>query len=89
MGRYYEFYDAEHDFKKVASGSFVGMPFFWNKDTMPIEIPMVVDNYYAEYVGLLNRRIATEVQKYMESNNTLFTDLMDKNNTDILVFKVG
>lgn len=97
MGYYYEFYDPEHKFKKVAEGSFSGMSFYWNKENMPIEIPMfsgleqtfcgeLEDPYNC--TGLLGRKLAVEIQKYMKTNKTLFTDLMDENHTDTLVFRI-
>lgn len=97
MSYYYEFYDAENNFKEVASGSFAGMPFYWNKESMPIEIPMffgleqtfcgtIEDPYNC--TGLIGRKLAVEIQKYMTTNKTLFTDLMDENHTDTLVFRI-
>lgn len=94
MGYYYEFYDPEHNFKKVAEGKFAGMPFY---DSMPIEIPMFFgleqtccgeqeDPYNC--TGLLGRKLAIQIQEYMKTNETLFTDIMDENHTDTLVFRI-
>ena len=97
MGYYYEFYDPEHDFKKVEEGNFSGMPFYWDKENMPIEIPMAfgLEKYLScvnhdpyNCTGLISRELATEIQKYMSDNNTLFTDLMDENHTDTLIFRI-
>ncbi len=97
MGYYYEFYDPEHNFKKVAEGSFSGMPFYWNKESMPIDIPMFhgleqtfcgeLEDIY-NCTGLIGRKLAIKVQEYMKVNKTLFTDLMDENHTDTLVFRI-
>ena len=97
MGYYYEFYNPENHFKKIAEGKFSGMPFYWNKKDMPIKIPMFhgleqtfcgtqIDPYNC--TGLLGRELAIEIQKYMKTNETLFTDLMDENHTDTLVFRI-
>lgn len=97
MGYYYEFYDPEHDFKMVAEGKFDGMPFYWNKENMPIEIPMAygLEKYVScvnhdpyNCTGLLGRELAIKIQEYMTNNKTLFTDLMDENYTDTLVFRI-
>lgn len=97
MGYYYEFYDPEHKFKKVAEGKFSGMPFYWNKSSLPIEIPMahgleqtVCGVYYDPYncTGLLSRALAVKLQAHMDTNETLFIDLMDENHTDTLVFRI-
>ena len=99
MAMYYTFYDAEHNFKLLNSGKFAGMPFFWNKDAMPIDIPMVFgkenticgmqDDIYNGTV-LMGRDMALEVQKYMlhGNNETIFTDLMDKYHTDTLIIRI-
>ena len=97
MGYYYEFYDPEHSFQKVASGSFAGMPFYWDPEKLPIEIPMsfgldetfcgVTHDPY-NCTGLLSREIAIKLQDKMNVNKTLFTDLMDQNHTDTLVFRI-
>ena len=98
MGLYYKFYNPENNFELIAEGSFVGMPFY--KDNFPIEFPMVfgtTSGYgyseikfpdYYNCTGIMDRKMAEEAQKYMEENNTLFTDLMDKHNIDSLVFRI-
>lgn len=96
MGYYYEFYDPEHDFKLVDEGSFSGMPFYWTQ--CPVDIPMVhgnvgssfKPNYIDPYncTGLLSRNMAIELQKYMDTNKTIFTDMMDESHTDTLVFRI-
>lgn len=97
MGYYYEFYDPEHNFKKVAEGKFAGMPFYWSEKNLPIEIPMAYGMeqypaavYYDPYncTGLLGRDLAIRIQEYMDTNKTMFTDLMDENHTDTLVFRI-
>lgn len=95
MGYYYEFYDPENNFKKVAEGKFSNMPFYW--ENMPIDIPMVyglehnfcgVQEDPYNCTGLLSRELAIKIQEYMKTNETLFTDLMDENHTDTLVFRI-
>ena len=96
MGYYYQFYDPEHDFKLVDEGTFAGMPFYWAN--CPVMIPMVygdvggnlTPNYTDPYncTGLLSRESAIELQKYMDTNKTIFTDMMDESHTDTLVFRI-
>lgn len=96
MGYYYQFYDPEHDFKLVDEGEFAGMPFYWTD--CPVMIPMVygdIGNYFEpNYIdpynctGLLSRDMAIELQKYMDVNKTIFTDMMDEAYTDTLVFRI-
>ena len=95
MGYYYSFYDPEHDFKKVAEGKFADMPFYYNKQHLTADIPMVfglektmVGEYENPYncTGLLGRKLAEKIQKSL--THTLFTDLMDENHTDTLVFRI-
>lgn len=96
MGYYYSFYDAEHNFKLIDEGKFSGMPFYW--DNLPVEIPMsygeaggyTMGDYSDPYncTGLLSRKKALEVQKYMSINKTFFTDMMDEHHTDTLVFRI-
>lgn len=89
MGYYYKFYNAEKDCELISEGKFVGMPFYWNKECMPINIPMVNDMFSSyNCTGLLYRTTAVEVQKYMKENNTLFTDLMDEYHTNTLIFRI-
>ena len=94
---YYTFYDPEHDFKEITSGKFTDMPFYWDETDLPVDIPMVfgiersfAGDYNDPYncTGLLNREIAKKLQEVMPSNETLFTDLMDENYTDTLVFRI-
>lgn len=97
MAMYYDIFDAEHNFKRIDSGKFVGMPFFWTKDKMPVDIPMVFgkeetfigvqDDIY-NGTALIGRDMAIEIQKYMtEGNPTIFTDWMDENHTDTLIIR--
>jgi len=97
MGYYYEFFDPEHEFNKVAEGKFSGMPFYWSKESMPVEIPMFFGveqtfcgdtNDLYNCTGLIGRKLAVQIQKYMTVNETIFTNLMDENNTDTLVFRI-
>lgn len=84
MGYFYTFYDAENGFKIVEKGKYSEMPFY--QEDFPIEIPMVGEPYNC--TGLLSRETAIKVQKHMETNKNLFTDLMDRNHTDTLVFRI-
>lgn len=97
MGYYYEFYDPEHSFKKVAEGKFSGIPFYWSEENLPIEIPMAygLEQYFGGVLhdpynctGLLSRELAIKLQEYMDTNKTMFTDLMNENHTDTLVFRI-
>lgn len=87
MGYYYKFY-RPHDMKLIDEGSFMGMPFYY--ENLPVEIPMFSenDNHY-DTTGLLDRRIATILQEQvMPYNKTMFTDLMDEHNTEVLIFRI-
>lgn len=97
MGYYYEFYDPEHNFKKVNEGKFAGMPFYWSNNSLPVEIPMshglektLFGTYHDPYncTGLLSRELAIKLQEHMTVNETMFTDLMDENHTDTLIFRI-
>ena len=87
MSYHYKFY-RPHDMKLIDEGSFMGMPFYY--ENLPVEIPMFSenDNPY-DTTGLLDRRIATILQEQVMSyNETLFTDLMDEHNTEVLIFRI-
>jgi hypothetical protein len=92
MGYYYTFYNPDN-MEIIDEGKFIGMPFFWNK--LPCEIPMFpchIDkhglNECYDMVGLLTRRMAEKLQVVMEINETLFTDMMDENHVDLLIFTI-
>lgn len=90
MGYYYKFI-RPYDFKIISEGKFSGMPFYWNN--LPIEIPMFPDSkdnesLSYEMTGIMNRDIAEKLQSIMESNNTMFTDLMDEYKTECLIFRI-
>ena len=98
MAMYYDIFDAENNFKRIDSGKFVGMPFFWNKDKMPIDIPIVFgkeqtflgeqDDIY-NGTALIGRDLARKIQEYMtDGNSTIFTDWMDENHTDTLIIRI-
>lgn len=84
MGYYYKFY-RPWDMKCISEGKFASMPFYWNE--LPCEIPMFGEDPY-DTTGLLNRNIATKLQSIMTSNKTMFTDMMDNNATDVLIFRI-
>jgi hypothetical protein len=77
----------------IDEGKFDGMPFYWN--VLPCKIQMFPchkDMYYFnecyDMVGLLSRSDANKLQAAMDTNNTLFTDMMDENKIDLLIFKI-
>jgi hypothetical protein len=37
---------------------------------------------------LLNRDMAVKLQSEMTDNKTLFTDMMDENETEVLIFRI-
>lgn len=97
----YSFYNPNNNFECVEEGNFVDMPFYDRK--YPVKVPMAFRQTKAfgydetfndpyDCTGLLSRKNAIELQKYMEENSlenkTMFTDLMNKNNTDVLVFRI-
>ena len=47
-----------------------------------------IEAHKQEAIAAAYTKMAEEAQKYMEENNTLFTDLMDKHNIDSLVFRI-
>lgn len=89
MGYYYKFY-RPRDMKIIEEGKFSGMPFYWNK--LPCEIPMFIGsndlNGIYDVTGLINRNIADKLQSVMTTNKTMFTDMMNENSTDVLVFRI-
>lgn len=87
MGYYYEFY-RPYDMECIAEGKYAGMPFYYNN--LPIEIPMFSDNDDPyNTTGILDRKLAMKLQEeVMTSNETFFTDLMDENNTEVLIFRI-
>ena len=96
MGYYYTFYNPERNFEVIDSGKFVGMPMYQNN--FPVKIPMVFGTIrgYSDMecndpyncTGIIDRELAEEIQKYMKTNNTIFTDWMDKYHIDSLVFRI-
>ena len=83
--------------KKIDEGKFDGMPFYWDKENLPIEIPMSfgleqticgiqIDPYNC--TGLLSRKSAIKLQEHMTVNKTIFTDWMNENHTDTLIFRI-
>lgn len=90
MGVYYTFYRPQ-DMKMIKEGKFAGMPFFFtNLKPEPIIFPDDATPYHIGdcYTGIMNREMAIAYQEQMESNQTLFTDLMDENNTDCLIYRI-
>ena len=98
MGYCYTFYNPEKDFEVIDSGKFVGMPMY--QQDFPVKIPMVfgtISEYgYSDMkcndpyncTGIIDRNLAEEIQKYMNINNTIFTDWMDKYHIDSIVFRI-
>ena len=89
MSRLYKFY-RPWDMKLLEEGNFAGMPFDL-KDCL--ELMEVMDSespYNIDYsrTGLINRKIAEDLQEIMPCNKTFFTDLMDDNATDALVYRI-
>ena len=89
MGYYYKFFRPD-DFKLINEGKFAGMPFYWNDLPVNIKMVGVVDDFNSPYdtTGLMSRAEAVELQKYMTVNKTLFTDMMDKEYIDALLFRI-
>ena len=90
MGTYYEFYRPQ-DMKMINKGKFAGMPFFFtNLQPAPIMFPDDLTSYHIGdcYTGIMNREMAIAYQEQMEFNQTIFTDMMDENNTDCLIYRI-
>lgn len=92
MAHYYSFYRADN-FKLIDAGEFAGMPFYW--DDLPIQLKMIPcdDNlrpWCARYdmTGLLSRKDAVKLQEIMTYNKTIFTDMMDEEHIDALLFRI-
>ena len=98
MGYCYTFYNPERNFEVIDSGKFSGMPMYQND--FPVKIPMVFGttsgygysdikfNDYYNCTGIIDRKMAEEIQKYMAINKTIFTDMMDENHIDSIVFRI-
>ncbi len=90
MGVYYQFY-RPYDMALIEEGKFAGMPFFFtNLQPAPIMFPDDATPYHIGdcYTGIMNREIAIAYQKQMETNQTIFTDMMDKYNTDCIIYRI-
>lgn len=89
MGEYYEFY-RPWDMKLLAGGKYAGMPFNQNNCPPVMEVYDTDDKYSIDYsrTGLMDRKMAREFQKVMEINPNFFTDLMDENETDSLIYRI-
>lgn len=89
MGFYYKFFRPDN-FKLIDKGKFAGMPFYQND--LPIQLKMTpcCDTFDACYdmTGLLSRNDAIKLQELMTSNKTIFTDMMDKEHIDALLFRI-
>lgn len=93
MGYHYKFFRPD-DFKLIDEGKFAGMPFYNNN--LPIQlmmIPCCKDKYNSfsecyDMTGLLSRDDAVKLQEVMTSNKTIFTDMMDEEHIDALLFRI-
>ncbi len=85
MGVYYTFYDATN-MKKLEDGKFAGMPFDMNNCPPVMEVSDDNLNYFR--TGIMNRKMAEAFQEIMPCNKTFFTDLMDENGTDTLIYRI-
>ncbi len=89
MGFYYKFFRPDN-FKPIDEGKFAGMPFYWND--LPIQLKMIpcCDDFNACYdmTGLLSRKDAVKLQEVMTDNKTIFTDMMDEEHIDALLFRI-
>lgn len=89
MGYYYKFFRPDN-FNPIDEGKFAGMPFYQND--LPIQLKMIpcCDDFNACYdmTGLLSRKDAVKLQEVMTSNKTIFTDMMDEEHIDALLFRI-
>lgn len=92
MGYYYRFYRPDN-FKLIDEGKFAGMPFYQND--LPIQLKMIpcCDSPRLwcachDMTGLLSRKDAVKLQEVMTSNKTIFTDMMDEEHIDALLFRI-
>ena len=87
MGYYYTFY-RPWDMQRIADGKYSGMPFF-NQDVKTILFPDDAKNCFGYgQTGIMDREMALSYQKTMTTNQTFFTDLMDENGTDCLIYRI-
>lgn len=89
MGFYYKFFRPD-DFKPIDEGKFAEMPFYWNN--LPIRLKMIpcrdgISSCY-DMTGLLSRNDAIKLQEVMTDNKTIFTDMMDEEHIDALLFRI-
>jgi len=90
MGVYYKFI-RPWDMKVIAEGKYSGMPFFRTDIPIPDNIVFYPDDYWTigyNATAIMDRDMAEHLQRYMEVNNTLFTDLMDEYVTESLIVRV-
>ena len=93
MGFYYKFFRPDN-FKLIDEDKFAGMPFYYSD--LPIQLKMIPcckDKYNPlnecyDMTGLLSRDDAIQLQKIMTSNKTIFTDMMNKEHIDALLFRI-
>lgn len=88
MARYYKVYDADHDFRLICEGSYVGLTFAYLGENADKKIPMIYDDELDEGTVLLNRSMAERLQREQVLNRTFYTDLMDRFRTNALVIRV-
>lgn len=88
MARYYKVYDADHDFRLICEGSYVGLTFAYPGENADKKIPMVYDDELDEGTVLLNRPMAESLQRKQVFNRTFYTDLMDRFRTNTLAIRV-
>ena len=50
-------------------------------------VPTAVLQLFSEQFAI-KHNLVDKIQEYMEVNETLFTDLMDENHTDTLIFRI-
>ena len=94
MSFYYKFYNPS-DMSLITEGKFTDMPFYFtNLPINPIQFSDYSENslfntqILYSMTGIMNRKMAEQYQTVMENNKTFFTDLMDKYDTNCLIYRI-
>lgn len=87
MSVYYKFY-RPYDMKLLKEGKFAGMPFDRNDCPKVMEVMDSEHGIDFSRTGIMDRQMAKVFQSIMDCNKTIFTDLMDENNTDSLIYRI-
>lgn len=86
MSILYKFY-RPWDMKEICRGSYAGMPFLKNDCKIQL-YPDDEKSIDQCFTTIISRSNAIKLQKAMGCNKSLFTDLMDDNDTDSIIIRI-